>query len=191
MKPGQPKMRQLMAIAEARTPKARASAVPSHEDRVAQEQARQAQQLVTVKQQAIELKTQTMTVAEEVKRHIWELHGWEQAWVTEVRASIAAVRKRYEDSAREDHEYRLEDNPNAVAAPVNLLDCVFEGFSAWWDQKRDTLDWGDGRYRCGGKSTWMRIRALKCRTTCRVCAPRMKCCGIFNISMAASAQPQK
>ena len=145
MKSDQPDMRRLMMLAEARMPKAKQSL--SHEERVAQEQARQAHQLGVVKQQATELKAKTMKVAEEVTRHVWELHGWEQDWVNEVRLSINAIRKQYQDAAKENHEYQLEDNPAAVMQPVNLLECVTEGLSAWWDQKKDTLDWGDGQYR--------------------------------------------
>jgi hypothetical protein len=143
----QAKMRQTMALFEARTPKATPKKTLSHAELVAQEQARRAQELVKIKQQIDELKAKALKVATEAKSHIWELHAWEQDWVNDLRKSVAAVRKRYQAAAQEELEYQREDNPNAVLDQINLYDCASEGLAAWWDDKKDRLDWGDAQYR--------------------------------------------
>jgi hypothetical protein len=144
MKSGQPKMRHLMSIAEARMPKAPAK---NHAELVQQEQIRQAKQLVALKQQITELKAQALKVAAEAPKALWELRRWEQDWVNEVRTSITANRKRFTDAAKKEFEYAREDNPNATMPSVDLLECVTEGLIAWWDDKKNRLDWSDGQYR--------------------------------------------
>lgn len=140
-------MRHLMSVIEARRPTAPGL---SHEQLVAQEQEKQAAVLVGAKAQIATLKTQALTVAKEAQNADFDLgRKWDQTWVIEARTIIHTMRKQALVGAQEEHEYNLEDNPNAVMPSVNLLEIVNEGIAQWWDQKKDRLEWGDARYRLG------------------------------------------
>lgn len=135
-------MRRLMSVAEARKPEL------THEQRVQQEQQRQAKVLLTVKAEVATLKTKVLTVAKAGQTSEFDLRGaWDQQWVTEVRKIINTLRAQATASAKEEFEFEQENNPNAVMPPVYLLDLLQDGFARWWDQKKDSVDWGDAHYR--------------------------------------------